>query len=251
MPEKDSDSEATLAIYTVGFYAAVLTTIITLITFGLAITAIPISGANCREGCITYPYLDTVSQFPRDYQWMLPAIGLVLVYVVLMVAIFAFAPTQRKLFGHIGLLFALIASVTLLIDYFVQFSVVPISLMNNETEGITLITQYNSHGLFIALEELGYLMMSLSFLFMAFVFSTQNRLEAIVRRIFMGGFVLAGIALITVSMIYGLDRQDRFEVIIISIDWLVLLVNSILLSVMFRRGLNTLRSAQSVNSVVL
>lgn len=34
--------------------------------------------------------------------------------------------------------------------------------MHGETEGITLLTQYNAHGIFIALEELGYLLMSLS-----------------------------------------------------------------------------------------
>jgi hypothetical protein len=34
--------------------------------------------------------------------------------------------------------------------------------MHGETEGITLLTQYNAHGIFIVLEELGYLLMSLS-----------------------------------------------------------------------------------------
>ena len=40
------------------------------ITYIAAIIAIPISGANCMEGCIDYPYLDTVAQFPKDYRWM-------------------------------------------------------------------------------------------------------------------------------------------------------------------------------------
>jgi predicted Co/Zn/Cd cation transporter (cation efflux family) len=56
-----------------------------------------------------------------------------------------------------------------------------------------------------------------------------------VRWIFSSGFVLAVIALVVFSAIYGLDRQDRFEVTIISIDWLVLIINGVLLSMVFKK----------------
>jgi hypothetical protein len=214
-----------------------LTVLLTIITFGFAITAIPISGANCREGCIEYPYLNTVAQFPKDYLWMIPAIILMLLYVIWMVSIHVYAAPSKKIFGQIGLSFALMSALILISDYFIQFSVVPVSLMNGETEGITLLTQYNAHGIFIVLEELGYLLMSLSFVFIAPVFSNSNRLENSVRWIFIGGFVLAFVALAIFSAIYGLDRQDRFEVTIISIDWLVLIVNGILLSRVFKKQL--------------
>ncbi len=46
----------------VGFYSSVLLAVIALITFGFAITAVPVSGANCLEGCFDYPYLDTLSK---------------------------------------------------------------------------------------------------------------------------------------------------------------------------------------------
>lgn len=45
--------------------------------------------------------------------------------------------------------FAILAAVILLVDYFIQFSVVPVSLMSGETEGIPLLTLYNPHGIFI------------------------------------------------------------------------------------------------------
>jgi hypothetical protein len=35
--------------------------------------------------------------------------------------------------------------------------------------------------------------------------------------------------------LFGIERQDRFEVIAISINWLVLIINGILLSVFFKR----------------
>ncbi len=225
----------------VGFYSAIFTAIITVVTFGFAITAIPISGANCVEGCIEYPYLNTISQFPKDYLWMYLATILVLSYVILMVSIHSYAAQPKKIFSQIGLSFAIIASTILLMDFFVQFSVVPVSLMNGETEGITLLTQYNAHGLFIVLEELGYLMMVLSFLFVAPVFAHRSRLESAVRWIFVIGFVLAMVALVIISINHGLDRKDRFEVAIISIDWLVLMINGILLSIVFGRQLQEKR----------
>lgn len=219
----------------VGFYAAVLTAVLTLVTFAFAITAIPNSGAGCPSHCFVYPYLDTLSQYPQDYWWMFPAILLMPVYMVLMSSLHVYTAAEQKIFSQLGLSFAQIAAIILLIDYFVQVSIIPVSLLNAETEGITLLTQYNPHGLFIVLEELGYLMMSLSFLCMAPVFARRNRLESAIAWTFLAGFVLAIGALLLFSLIFGLDRQDRFEIAVISIDWLVLVINGVLLSILFQR----------------
>lgn len=232
----DNNSEQRIS-HLVGFYTAIFTVFMTVVTFGFAITAIPISGANCGDLCIEYPYLNTLSQFPKDYLWMPLAIILTLSYLVLMVSIHAYASSQRKIFSQIGLAFALMATMTLVGDYFVQFSVVPISLMSGETEGLTLLTQYNAHGVFIVLEELGYLLMSLSFLFVAPVFINKNRLEAAVRWMFVISCILTLIAFTLISFNYGLDRQDRFEVAVISINWLVLIINGVLLSKVFKHRL--------------
>jgi len=234
------DSKANIPMRTsslVGLYSAILTVVMTIVTLGFAMTAIPISGANCPSDCIEYPYLDTLSQFPKDYLWMYLAIVMILVYVVLMAAIHSYAVEQKKIFSQIALSFAIITAIILIGDYYVQFSVVPISLMSGETEGVTLLTQYNPHGIFIALEELGYIMMSISFLFIAPVFANRNRLETAIRWIFIASFVLVVVSLIIISLNHGLDRLDRFEVLVISIDWLALIINGILLSVLFRKQL--------------
>ena len=168
---------------------------------------------------------------------------LVVVYVILVVSIHTYAAQHKKLYSQIGLSFALIAAGILLSDYFIQFSVVPISLMNQETDGIALLTQYNAHGIFIVLEELGYLLMSLSFVFLAPVFTNKGRLASVVRWVFVAGFSLTMVFLIVISIIYGLDRMDRLEVAVISIDWLVLVINGILLSVLFRRQLKVRRES--------
>jgi hypothetical protein len=219
----------------VGLYSAILTVVTTVLTFSLAITAIPNSGAGCTENCVEYPYIDTLSEFPRDYLWMPPAMILVVVYVILVVSIHAYAAQHKKIYSQIGLSFSLIAAGILLSDYFIQFSVVPISLMNGETQGIALLTQYNPHGIFIVLEELGYLLMSLSFVFLAPVFADTGRLASVVRWVFIAGFILTMVFLAVISIKYGLDREDRFEIAAISINWLVLVVNGVLLSFLFRR----------------
>jgi hypothetical protein len=218
-----------------GYYSALLTVILTTVSFGFALYAIPISGVNCTGDCVKYPYLDTVERFPRDFMWMPLAILLILSYVTWMVSIHAYAPGNRKIFSQVGLSFALISATILSSAYFIQFSVIPVSLMNGETEGLAALIQYNPHGVFIAMEEFGYLLMSLSFLLMAAVFTGKNHLEMAVRWIFTGAFVLTIISLVIISLLFGLERLDRFEVVVISINWLVLIVNGILLSILFKK----------------
>ena len=100
--------------------------------------------------------------------------------------------------------------------------------------------QYNPHGIFLILEELGYLLINLSFLFTAFTFPYKTRLQKTIRTIF---FIAAGLGFISVIAIFilqGLDRLDRLEVLLISIDWFTLIINGILLSLYFRKRLTTL-----------
>ena len=85
------------------------------------------------------------------------------------------------------------------------------------------------------LEELGYLLMSLSFLLLAPVFAEGGRLAWAVRWVFVGGFALTVVFLGAISAVYGLERMDRFEIAAISVAWLVLAVNGILLDLLFRR----------------
>lgn len=223
----------------VGLYSSILVVATTVVTFSLAIIAVPNSGAGCRQDCFDYPYLNTLSQFPRDYLWMPSAMLLVVVYVALVASVHTYAGSQRKVYSLVGLSFALISSGVLLGNYFVQFSVVPVSLSNGETEGIPLLTQYNPHGIFIVLEELGYLLMALSFPFLAAALAGTGRLQRSVRWVFVSGFVLAIGSFAAISAGYGLERLDRFEVAIISIDWLVLVVNGALLAFVFGRRLRS------------
>jgi hypothetical protein len=226
-----------------GFYAAILTPVVTAITFVIAFLTPPISGSFCTEPCIAYPYTDIVSRFPRDYVWMFPAMLLSFLYFTLMVCIHQYASPEKKVFSQIGLSLALVAAFVLIADYFIQVSVIQPSVENGEFDGIAILTQYNPHGIFIALEEIGYLMMSLSFLFMAPVLAGPNRVERTIRWTFIIGFVLMIAALIIITVSYGIAREYRFEIAAISIDWIVLIVAGIPLSVVFRRAMTSVAQA--------
>lgn len=218
-------------------YVAAATATITLLTFGLALLAVPISGANCPGNCLSYPYLDTAERFPRDYMWMYLAVGVVLAYLLFVVALRAVGPRDRSLFGQMAVAVAGVASAVLASNYFVQSSVVPASVAAGETDGITLLTQYNPHGLFIALEEVGYLLMSVSFLLLVPLIVGTGVMARVVRWLFGVGFVVPLVALVAFSMAYGLDRQDRFEVVVITVDWFVLIANGILMAAILRSRL--------------
>jgi len=218
-----------------GLYSSILLTILTIITFGLAMTAIPPSGPYCPGNCMEYPFSDLLAYYPRDYRWMYLAIFQLFNFLVFIISIHFIAPTEKKIFSFVSVAFALISTTVLLADYFIQFSVIPISMMKGETEGIALLTQYNGHGIFIALEELGFITMSIALFFIAPVFSSTNNLENSLRWLLFLPLILNIIAFVAYSLIFGIDRSYRFEVASISINWLFLIPIGILISIFFKR----------------
>jgi hypothetical protein len=221
-----------------GFYTAIATAAITFITFAIAVNTPPYSGPFCLENCYEYPYHDIASRFPRDYFWMYSAMLMVLTYLMLMVCIHHYPSNNRKIYSQMGLALAVIAVMILFSTYFVQVSVVQPSLLNNETEGIALITQFNPHGIFIAMEEAGYILMNLSFLFLVPVFVGKGKLAKSIRVIFIAFFVLALLSFILVSVKHGVMREYIYEVIIISIVYLELIIAPILLAAYFKYDIN-------------
>jgi len=105
----------------------------------------------------------------------------------------------------------------------------------------TLITQYNGHGIFIALEELGYITMSISFLFLAMVFSKKYRLEKAIRLILIISPLLTGLSFLLYSIKFGIDRSYRFEVATITINWLVTITIGILISILIKNRLKMIK----------
>ena len=137
---------------------------VTVVTFPLALMAGPDD--------TPYPFTSDViaAQWPGDYLWMYPAMLLMLVFVVVLAAVHEYAPADRKIFSLVSVCLASIAAAVLLITYFIQVKVMQPSLEMGQLDGWPMLTMYNPNGVFIALEELGYLLMSLALAVLAPVF---------------------------------------------------------------------------------
>jgi hypothetical protein len=216
-----------------GFYAAISTVALTLITFSLACIAIPTTGPYCpyKEDCIFYPYTKQIEQqFPRDYLWMFFAIPQTASYLVLVGFATARATESKRVFGTIAMSFAIIGSSILIADYYVQLVVIMPSILNGEHgDGLSLLTMYNGRGVFIALEEIGFLCLGASLCAMSPLFS------GVLRLFLAGSFALDLLALLYINLRYGWDRSYRFEVTVISIDWIAFLVCGSMMAMVFRR----------------
>jgi hypothetical protein len=217
-----------------GWWAAVLTAICTVVFSVVSIATPARSGPFCATwGCVAYPYTAVAQFIPGDYFWLVPGILLALLFVVLFACIHSFALEGKKLFSRIALLFAGAYAMVIVADYFSQLTIVIPSLQSGETGGLSLFTQYNPHGFFIAGEALGYLLMSIAFLFAAPVFP-GGRAERALRWLFALSFVLAVVAFIGLWLL----KNDliAFEVTILMINWIVLIISGVLLSIVFRQA---------------
>ena len=219
-----------------GFWVAILIVVSAVTAFTIAVATPPISGPFCRSGCVTYPYANVASFVPHDYIWMYPGILLTPLFVIVITCIPYHVDDENKIFSQIGLCFAVISAVAITTDYFIQLAVIQPSLIKGETEGLALFSQYNPHGIFIALEDLGYLMMSVAFLFTGASFAKDERLERTIRWVFILSSLASIGAFVVLTLIYGQNLEYRFEVTIITINWITLILAGIMLSVFFKRA---------------
>lgn len=219
----------------IGYYVSLLTAGLTLTAFGIAFFTPPLSGPSCTANCFTYPYLDIASRFPRDYYWMYAAMLLSLVYLFWIICIHYWSPENKKVFSQMSMFMALLSTGIFAADYFVQLAVVQPSLLAGEADGISLLTQFNPHGVFIALEEIAFILMSLSFLSLVPVFG-KNKNEKAVKWVFLSSFVLSMVSFLIINNMFGINREYRFEVAMFSINWLTLVVGGILMNRVFKKN---------------
>jgi hypothetical protein len=217
-----------------GFWSAILLAFLTVTAFALGITTPPRSGPYCAGNCIAYPFTDAVQFVPRDYYWIVPATLLVPVLLIVVACIHSCVQPDKRHLTLVGLCFASIAASILAIDYFIQFQVAEPSLLRGETGGLALFTQYNPHGLFIALEDLGYLALCVAFAFVGAAFPGARGIARAIRLTFViAGFLGLG-CFVAMTWRFGLDIEYRFEVAIISITWTALVVLGLMLAFFFR-----------------
>ena len=152
-----------------GTWIALTMSGVTVVTFGLALTAAPDE--------VVYPFTsDAIAdKWPADYLWMYPAMVLMLLFVAFVASVHEHAPPTRRIFSLVALCLAGCAATVLLVNYFVQVTVMPPSLEKGQVDGFAMLTMYNPDGVFIALEELGFLLMSLALAVLAPTFVSGRR----------------------------------------------------------------------------
>ncbi len=228
-----SQAPAEKQVIRVGFWAAILTALVTAVFMVMAIATPPRSGPFCGTACVAYPYTDVAAFIPQDYLWLYPGFLLAPILVVLVACIHGYADPAQRVFSRVGLSLSILYAAVIMVDYFLQLTVVVPSLQAGETAGLSLFTQYNPHGIFITFEALGYLLLSTALLFLAPVFG-GGRKERVIRWTFVVGFVLVVFAFVALPL--GGQSIVAFEVTVLMIDWVVLIITGILLSLVFRGG---------------
>jgi hypothetical protein len=173
---------------------------------------------------------------------MYPALLPAPFFVMMVSGLHERAAVDRKRFSRLALAFSGIAAALLSADYFIQLRVIQPAILKGELDGLAPLSQYNPHGVFIALEEAGYLAMGVAFLFAALAVSARDRLHRIVRWVFGTGFAAIVLLFVALSVAYGFEVEYRFEVAAITVDWTVLIVTGALLARTYGRQVNGQRT---------
>ena len=220
-----------------GWWISVLTAVVAIAAFGIGILTPPHSGPFCTASCIAYPYAGAVAFFPRDYLWVFPGMLLASLFVVLSICVDFWVEAEKRVFSRIAVAAATAGATLIALDYFIQFEVMQPSLLKGESDGLAFFSQYNPHGAFIAVEDLGYLGMSAAFAFLGVSLTGKSGLERATRWLLAISGVLGFATFAGMTAAFGNNLETRFELAIITIVWTVLPVAATMLAILFRRSL--------------
>jgi hypothetical protein len=119
---------------------------------------------------------------------LIPSLILAPMFAALMLCIYHYAPSDKKVLGQLGFSFALVCATILSIHYYIQLTFVQQGLLNNQTTGLWLFASPNPHSLFWTFAALGYGFMGISLLFAAPIFKEKS--ENKIRLLFAGNGVI-------------------------------------------------------------
>ncbi len=216
----------------IGFWSAVLATVFS-VGYGLAVIVMIIASASTPTTTAT-PGWPGVEAYLAVFQpiVMLPLIPSLLLaptFVVLMVCVHYYASNAKKLWSQLGLAFAIVYATMACVNYIVQLTVVRLSILNRETDGLAMFVMGNPHSIFWALMA-DYVFMNLAMLFAAPVFE-GGQLERWIRWLFLANGASA------VITIFGIVVDSPMIFLLGSlVPWCVIFsAATILLAVMFKR----------------
>ncbi len=224
---------APTALKQLGFWSAVLATVFS-IGYGLAVIVMIIASASTSTTTAA-PGWQGVEAYVASFQpiQMLPLIPSLLLaptFVVLMVCVHTYASSAKKLWSQVGLAFAIVYATMACVNYIVQLTVVRLSILNRETDGLAMFVMGNPHSIFWALMA-DYVFMNLAMLFAAPVFE-GGKLERWIRWLFLANGASA------VITIFGIVVDSPLIFLLGSlVPWCVIFsAATALLAVLFRHA---------------
>lgn len=212
------------------FWVATTTALLAVCALALGVTTPPRSGAFCGGTCVPYPYTDVAAFVPRDYWWMYPGLLLALAFVVLTAWLRHRAAPDRAAPATAAVCLAAIGAAVLVVDYGVQLTVVQPALLAGQTDGLSLWSQYNPHGLFIGLENIGYAVLAAAMLSLGIALRGAGSPVA-VGRVFTAAGTLSLTALVAIAATYRADLDVRYEVAGLLVTWLAIAAAGTVLAV--------------------
>lgn len=226
-----SDTSISKSVNQVGFWSAALAT---LSSIGYGVTLIITMISMSATATDTSPGWRGIELFVASFQpiqmlSLIPSLLLAPTFVVLMVSLHYYAAPDKKIWSHLGIAFALIYAVMASVNYILQLTVVRLSIVNKETDGLAMFVMGNSHSIFWALAS-AYIFMNLAMLFVAPIFH-GGRLERWIRWLF-----IANGASVVVS-IFGVSVDSPAIYLLVSlVPWCIIFsLATALVAVLFKR----------------
>jgi len=199
-------------IYSIGFYSAILSAIFAIVYDIAQLMNLP--------GKIIGPW-DSVFI-------TLPSLLLSFAFIPMMVCIYYYSSEEKKIWSHLGIVFAALYTALVSIAYIVNLAIVVPNMLAGNYEKVAFLDVLTKNSFMMPIDALGYGFMSLSLLFTAQVFIGGTKLELWTGRAFLAHGILGPVivlALFIPSLIY------------IGALWMITFpLSAILLAALFRKN---------------
>ncbi|HTX43366.1 MAG TPA: hypothetical protein VMC61_01460, partial [Methanocella sp.] len=218
---------------TIGFWAAVCATIVSglfLASLVLTFVVFPLD--------FTWPgiaaYASTFSQhFWQVLIFTIPCFLIAPSYLVMAVCIHRFVPENRKIWGWLGIAFAIPYLAQITQNYYLQMSAIPQNIQAGLLDGVALYAFGNFNSIFWSMEVLGYTWLSASMIFIGLLFR-GGKMEAAIMWIFIVNGVLGVIA--PVQAVFHLDFGGPWALLLFALTFPV---STAMIARLFHKAKNT------------
>jgi hypothetical protein len=149
-----------------GIFAAIVLLLLTL-TFIILVSIFPPGEYRTAD--------QFISAYSRNLIFpVIPSFLLVVANIPFFVSLFFYAEEPAKPFALAGLLFGAAYAVCSGINYFVQMTIVPQNIQLGQLQAVSLLSIHIKGSMALALDNLGYTFLSVSFLFFSGIFALRG-----------------------------------------------------------------------------